>query len=30
VSAGHRGLQIELSPKDLGLQTKAAYYEISK
>jgi len=30
VSAGHRGLQIELSPKDLGLQTKAKYYEISK
>jgi Cys-tRNA(Pro)/Cys-tRNA(Cys) deacylase len=30
VSAGHRGLQIELSPKDLGLQTKATYYEISK
>ncbi len=30
VSAGHRGLQIEISPKDLGLQTKARYYEISK
>ncbi len=30
VSAGHRGLQIELSPKDLSLQTKATYYEISK
>jgi len=30
VSAGRRGLQIELSPKDLGLQTRAVYYEITK
>ena len=30
VSAGRRGLQIELSPKDLGLQTKAIFNKISK
>ena len=30
VSAGRRGLQIELSPRDLGFQTKASYCEISK
>ena len=30
VSAGRRGLQIELSPEDLGPQTGAAYSEISK
>ena len=29
VSAGRRGLQIELSPKDLGTQTGAAYLDIS-
>ena len=30
VSAGRRGLQIELSPKDLGSQTNAAFDGISK
>jgi Cys-tRNA(Pro)/Cys-tRNA(Cys) deacylase len=30
VSAGQRGLQIELSPLDLGSLTRAAYYEITK
>jgi Cys-tRNA(Pro)/Cys-tRNA(Cys) deacylase len=30
VSAGRRGLQIELSPKDLALQTHAIYGDISK
>jgi len=30
VSAGRRGLQIELSPKDLGAMTGATYFEISK
>ena len=30
VSAGRRGLQIELAPKDLGSQTGATYGEISK
>ena len=30
VSAGRRGLQIELSPKDLGSLTNAIYDEISK
>ncbi len=30
VSAGRRGLQIELSPKDLGSQTNANFFEISK
>ncbi|MCD4678698.1 MAG: Cys-tRNA(Pro) deacylase [Desulfobacula sp.] len=30
VSAGRRGLQIELSPKDLGSQTKAIFNKISK
>ncbi len=30
VSAGRRGLQIELSPKDLASQIGAAYYDISK
>ena len=30
VSAGRRGLQIELAPEDLGLQTGATYGEISK
>ena len=29
VSAGHRGLQIELSPKDLGKLTNAIYDEVS-
>ena len=30
VSAGRRGLQIELSPKDLGSQTRAIFDEIGK
>jgi Cys-tRNA(Pro)/Cys-tRNA(Cys) deacylase len=30
VSAGRRGLQVELSPKDLCSQTDAVYFEISK
>ncbi|MCF6248519.1 MAG: Cys-tRNA(Pro) deacylase [Desulfobacula sp.] len=30
VSAGRRGLQIELSPKKLGSQTRATYFKISK
>ena len=30
VSAGRRGLQIELAPKDLGSQISATYDEISK
>ena len=30
VSAGRRGLQIELAPEDLGSQTNATYDEISK
>ncbi len=30
VSAGKRGLQVELSPKDLGAQIKAAYDKIAK
>ena len=30
VSAGRRGMQIELSPKDLGSQTNAAFDGISK
>ncbi len=30
VSAGKRGLQMELSPKDLGAQIKATYEKISK
>ena len=30
VSAGRRGLQIELAPEDLGSQTGATYGEISK
>jgi len=30
VSAGRRGLQMELAPKDLGSQTRADYYEISR
>ncbi len=30
VSAGKRGLQVELSPKDLGAQIKATFYKIAK
>ena len=30
VSAGRRGLQIELSPKDLGSQTRATFDNIGK
>ncbi len=30
VSAGKRGLQVELSPKDLGAQIRAAYDKITK
>ena len=30
VSAGRRGLQIELSPKDLAFQTHATYGDINK
>jgi len=30
VSAGRRGMQVQLSPKDLSSQTGAAYFEITK